>query len=98
MARGRRALTERRQAPEPVEQLLQAGVVEAGPPWVGQGGADARQQEPALAGHGEAAARPLDEPRLGERHGHRGPAPSPAAAAKRLSRRWGRGQKAGGVA
>lgn len=66
----RRALTEQRQLLEPVEQLLQAGVVGAGLPRVGQGGADAGQQDSALAGHGEAAAGPGEEPRFLEGHGH----------------------------
>lgn len=66
----RRPLTEQRQLLEPVEQLLQAGVVGAGLPRVGQGGADAGQQESALAGHGEAAAGPGEEPRFLGGHGH----------------------------
>lgn len=44
---------------KPVEKLLQAGVVGAGLPRVGQGGADARQQQGALAGHGVAVSGPV---------------------------------------
>lgn len=50
----RRALTGLPQLPEPIEHFLQAGVIGAGLPRVGQSGTDAGQQPGARTAHGAA--------------------------------------------